>query len=439
MAYSKSARRAAPPGYRKEIYGVLFFSLGFFISLCLFSYNATDPGFNTASSTQKIANLGGMVGAYLADLLFTTLGLCAYVVAALSFLISTLKFKGHSFEIRVKEILYYLLLLASVATLLQLHFPIIRISGQNFAGGGVLGSLFSQFMVLYLNKAGAEIVAITVLLLSFVLATELKISALAVNAWRLSKYFGIRFSRWAVVSFERSKVWMGGQWKSIFARTEDQRPKTEDTEEEEEIEEDEEEEDEEEEAEKIVNKPVSDDIKIYERADAGKKPSPEEQLHFLRISSGSFTIPPISLLDSDQQKSIKIDEDILKKNAQLLDKKLKDYDVEGHVTEIHPGPVITMYEYEPAPGVKVNKIVNLESDLSLAMGGKSIRIVAHLPGKAALGIEIPNHEREIVWLKEIIGSNVFQKTKSKLCLALGKDIEGRPMVTDLTKMPHLLI
>ncbi len=118
---------------------------------------------------------------------------------------------------------------------------------------------------------------------------------------------------------------------------------------------------------------------------------------------------------------------------------MKDYDVEGRVTEIHPGPVVTMYEFEPTPGTKVNKIVNLESDLSLTMGGKSIRIVPHLPGKAALGIEIPNHERELVRLREIIESAAFQKSKSALSLSLGKDIEGRPQTSDLTKMPHLLI
>ncbi len=449
MSYSKSARRGAAPGYRKEILGVLFFSLGFFISLSLFSYNAADPGFNAASNASQIANLGGVVGAYLADLLFTTLGLCAYVVAALCFLISMLKFKGHTVEIHIKEIFYHLLLLASVATILQLHFPVVRISGQNFAGGGVLGSLFSQFLVFYLNRVGAELIVVTSLILSFVLATQLKISALAINTWRLLQFFAVHLSQWATVTFQRSKVWMKGQWKSIFGKEKyvvqngDDEEEYEEDEEEENEEEEESEEDEEteEDQEKIINKPakIVPGIKIFERADAGKKPTPEEQLHFLKISSGGFSIPPLSLLDSDQQKAVHIDEEVLKKNAQLLDKKLKDYDVEGRVTEIHPGPVITMYEFEPAPGVKVNKIVNLESDLSLTMGGKSIRIVPHLPGKAALGIEIPNYERETVWLKEIISAPLFQKTKSKLCLALGKDTEGRPMATDLTKMPHLLI
>ena len=444
MKYSKSARRTPPPPYRKEVYGVLFFSLGFFISLSLFSYHPTDPGLNASSNVSHIANLGGIVGAYLSDFLFTSLGLCAYVVGALCFLLATFKFKGQSLEITLKEILYYSLLLAAVATVLQIHFPTIRISGQNFAGGGILGSLFSQFLIHYLNPVGAEIIALTGLVLTFVLATHLKVTSLSINAYRLLRYFGLQISQWAIVSFERSKKWLAEQFHSIFDKQEK--------------------EDAEEVEVKIHNThnktpqaalvPVSAETaaaemaqpdpkqtepKIYERADAGKKVPAEEQLRFLKISGTGFSPPPLSMLDSDQQKISPVDEAILKKNAQLLEKKMQDYDVQGRVTEIHPGPVVTMYEFEPAAGTKVSKIVNLESDLSLTMGGKSIRIVPHLPGKAAVGIEIPNHERETVWLKEIIGSNLFQKTKSKLTLALGKDTEGRPMVTDLTKMPHLLI
>ncbi|MBI2346971.1 MAG: DNA translocase FtsK, partial [Deltaproteobacteria bacterium] len=118
---------------------------------------------------------------------------------------------------------------------------------------------------------------------------------------------------------------------------------------------------------------------------------------------------------------------------------LTEYDIQGRVTEIHPGPVITMYEFEPAAGVKVNKIVGAEDDLSVTMGGRAIRIVPHLPGKAAVGIEIPNNVRETVWLKEIVGDGKFQKSHSRLTLALGKNIEGHPIVADLAKMPHLRV
>jgi S-DNA-T family DNA segregation ATPase FtsK/SpoIIIE len=125
--------------------------------------------------------------------------------------------------------------------------------------------------------------------------------------------------------------------------------------------------------------------------------------------------------------------------SHLLEKKLEDFGVHGRVVEIAPGPVITTFEYEPAPGVKINKIVNLTDDLALAMRATSIRIVAPIPGKAVIGIEVPNPNRQMVKFKEVIASSVFEKSKSKLTLCLGKDIVGNPVVAELEKMPHLLI
>ncbi|MBU4484682.1 DNA translocase FtsK, partial [bacterium] len=178
--------------------------------------------------------------------------------------------------------------------------------------------------------------------------------------------------------------------------------------------------------------------KILARADAKKSRRTSKQLEFVNISS-NYLFPPLSLLDSEEQVTVKVDEEALKSNSKILELKLKDFDVEGRVTEIHPGPVITMYEFEPSAGTKVSKIANLQSDLSLNMGGRSIRVVPHLPGKAAVGIEVPNYEREIVWLKDIIADPKFKKSKTKLPLAIGKDTEGNSLISDLTKMPHLLI
>ena len=126
-------------------------------------------------------------------------------------------------------------------------------------------------------------------------------------------------------------------------------------------------------------------------------------------------------------------------NARLLEKKLLDFNVEGDVSEVKPGPVVTMYEFAPAPGVKVNKIAGLSDDLSMALKALSIRIVAPIPGRGVVGIEIPNRDREMVYLKEIFATNEFQKTGGRLPLALGKDIFGHTVVADLAKMPHLLV
>jgi len=122
----------------------------------------------------------------------------------------------------------------------------------------------------------------------------------------------------------------------------------------------------------------------------------------------------------------------------LIERKLLDFDVEGKVTQVHPGPIVTMYEFEPAPGVKINRVVSLSDDLALALKAQSVR-VSPLPGKATIGIEVPNIQREVVSLREILSAESFKKSGSKLTLGLGKDISGKSIIADLSKMPHLLV
>src|SRR5262249_43649720 len=150
-----------------------------------------------------------------------------------------------------------------------------------------------------------------------------------------------------------------------------------------------------------------------------------------------FRLPAVSLLKYDDT-GVSIDKDAMLERAQRLVKTLGDYGVKGDVVAIRPGPVVTMYEFAPAAGARGSKIANLADDLAMALEAIRVRIVAPIPGKAAVGIEVPNKARETVFLKEIIADDVFQKAKSKLTLALGKDIEGRPVAVDLAKMPHLL-
>jgi S-DNA-T family DNA segregation ATPase FtsK/SpoIIIE len=158
----------------------------------------------------------------------------------------------------------------------------------------------------------------------------------------------------------------------------------------------------------------------------------------MRTGKG-FQLPSINFLDEPEFKIGSADDENLRMQSQLLEKKLEDFGVQGRVVEVAPGPVITTFEYEPAPGVKINKIVTLTDDLALAMRAISIRIVAPIPGKAAIGIEVPNTNRQVVRFKEVIASSAFEKSKSKLTLCLGKDIVGNPVVAELDKMPHLLI
>jgi S-DNA-T family DNA segregation ATPase FtsK/SpoIIIE len=154
---------------------------------------------------------------------------------------------------------------------------------------------------------------------------------------------------------------------------------------------------------------------------------------------GEWIFPPLDFLRSLTTKSVFASNDEIYRRSQALEEKLLNFGVEGRVTGVLPGPVVTMYEFEPAAGVRVNRIVNLSNDLAMAMKALSVRILAPVPGKAVVGIEISNKNRETVYMKEVIGSKSFRDSTSRLTLALGKDTLGRPFIADLVKMPHLLI
>ncbi len=153
----------------------------------------------------------------------------------------------------------------------------------------------------------------------------------------------------------------------------------------------------------------------------------------------AFELPSTSLLDYEATERPPIDAELLRENAQKLTKTLKEYGIEGTVREIRPGPVVTMYEFVPAPGIKLSRIASLADDIAMSMAALRVRIVAPIPGKGAVGIEIPNVDREMVYLKEIIAHDNFRKAKSMLTIALGKDIEGNPTAVTLAKMPHMLV
>ncbi|MEO8845562.1 MAG: DNA translocase FtsK 4TM domain-containing protein [Kofleriaceae bacterium] len=165
----------------------------------------------------------------------------------------------------------------------------------------------------------------------------------------------------------------------------------------------------------------------------------ERQQSFIKLGDGDYQLPSIQLLNYDAASSSGIDKTAMLELSAKLTQTLENYGVKGDVVAIRPGPVVTMYEFAPAPGTRVNKIVNLTDDLALALEALRVRIVAPIPGKAAVGIEVPNKTREKVFLKEIIADESFRKGRAKLPMALGKDIEGGPAVVDLARMPHLLV
>lgn len=437
---------------KKEIASLLLLAIGVFYYICILSYNPLDPSLFATASHEAISNLGGVLGAYLAGSFFFLIGGASYFLGVYFLINALLVFTERRVSLKLLDFFVFLICSTFIAIFLQLQLSEISFGAHLVNAGGSIGKILGELGEKYFGSWGIYLLVVFGSALTFILATKLSvIDALNNSTQMLGKSMG-SLGNQTMVYLARFKKW--------YARKAEERALS--KEEAEEFEED-----------SLVVDPTIkvnlkrnandeassgsdptpvpvvkrklEDIlkrdkgpKIVERKDQKEKKSKSSQMELQNISEG-YQLPPLEFLDYEEESREQVDEDSLKMSARILESKLKDFNIEGRVAEIHPGPVITMYEFQPAPGVKLSKISSLTDDLSLAMGGRPVRIVAPLPNKAAIGIEIPNHTRETVWLKDIISHKAFQKTESKLVFALGKDTEGVPYVSDLQKMPHLLV
>jgi S-DNA-T family DNA segregation ATPase FtsK/SpoIIIE len=393
---------------KHEIIGILLIAVGFFLFLSLISYHPMDPSFfsYTSSKVKGIHNWMGIVGAYLSGLLFQGFGFPSFLISfVLVFFAISFIFRWEMKYLSLK-IAGWVIMLISTSSFLGLWWSPVRISSQDLLMGGFVGEIFSRNLVRYFNRPGATVLLLVILILSFVLGTGISFISLVKHLGEASQQLIEKIMTFKMVRKERAE-----REKKLVRQKQEKETK--------------------EVAPAVVVERPSPPSKREEEAK-------QEAFEFLK-SSKTYQLPPISLLEAEVEKRQKIDRESLIMNSRILEKKLLDYGVEGKVVEVRPGPVITVYEFEPAPGVKVSRIVNLADDLALALSALSIRIVAPIPGKAVVGIEVPNRNRETVYLKEIIDSDPFRVSKSKLSFGLGKDISGESFVVDLARMPHLLV
>ncbi|MDF1590854.1 MAG: DNA translocase FtsK 4TM domain-containing protein [Desulfobacterales bacterium] len=391
---------------RKEIIGIFLFFLVVFSLISLLSFSPMDPSVNHARATGPIHNLFGLVGAHLAGLLIFLFGLGAFWIPVLLLFLSIHFFGDQPGRAALLIISGGVLLVVATGSLFTFRQDHYLIFGSKFSSGGIIGILIKAFLVKYVNLTGSIFILTLVWVVGFILTTGFSLVRFAGRTWQLIIVIADRVRTLLVKWNERRKK---AQKRAKVKKEQTVQA----------------------EREIKITAPATKPIK--------EAPAPKQEVfEFMRVSSG-FQVPSSNLLDNPDNRKDATDTENLRMQSKLLEKKLDDFGVNGKVVTVTPGPVITTFEYEPAPGVKINKIVNLSDDLSLALRAASIRIVAPIPGKAVIGIEIPNSVRETVRFKEVIVSNVFEKSKSKLPLCLGKDIVGNPVVAELDKMPHLLI
>jgi S-DNA-T family DNA segregation ATPase FtsK/SpoIIIE len=368
----------------KDIVGLFLLFWTAFLFLALISYNPADPSFShyTLSIPSKIHNLGGILGAVLSDLLIQTFGFISYVLVGLFGLLGVFLLKSSR---SISSGRFFGLFLAVIS--LTLLFGLLGI-------GGLVGDNLSALLVKYLNYAGSWLLCSFLLLVSLLFLSRLSLLDLSGFFFKLRGLTSISFLK------KRGE-------KREFKRIKSQELPV------------------------ILHPPFK---------ELSPSESPREELkrdEGKRI--GAWVLPPLDLLNGGKRERVSLSEQELWATAQRLENKLRDFGVEGKVVQVRPGPVVTVYEFEPAPGVKISRVVNLEDDLALALSAYSVRIEAPIPGRSVIGIEVSNRVRESVYLKDVLGSEAFRSSPSKLTLALGKDIEGKPFVIDLTKMPHLLV
>jgi len=427
-AAKKSHRK---PLRLKEIFSVLILLFGVYALLSLASYDPRDPSWFTAdSSPSRVHNLGGRIGSSLAEGLFQLFGLPAFL---LPFLFAYLGVKilmtreDTRFFRRFGGGLFLLLLISSLISLL---FHRLRWQGEDRLAGGLTGELFSSFLIRYFSEIGSLIFLLALLLLFILFSTEISLGKL----FRFFTHFlsfAFRKVRIRIRDYRKSKAKEKMRQKVIEKYTQPAEAKEEKAAAKEP-------------PQKAENKEKrKEEKKPFKR---GERPEPiliqppprPEKLLFPELQEkGDYNLPPFTLLDPGAP-SEQIDKEELFEKKTRIEEKLKEFRVEGEVKEYHPGPVITTYEFYPNPGIKVSQVANLSEDLSLALGAESVRI-QRIPGKSSLGVEIPNNKREIIKLRDIIQSEKFIKSPSKLTFALGKTIHGEVYVTDLSIMPHLLI
>jgi len=383
---------------REELAGIALVLGAVYIAVALFSYSRWDPALFT-HSTFKVRNFGGVFGSYIADFLFSLLGAPAFSIPGFMVFFGLRKLFFPE-ERHIVQVVGAVLFILSFSFFAGLSGMVFIMTDAN--SGGLLGQRGAGLIETSLSTVGGYILIALVFLSSLVLLSPVSIPQLLIERFRKGK---------APVPVKKDE------------------PVPEDEIEEDVIDEDVYEEDE---------GPVIVEPELVSGGDKDEPVSVTVKGFARRQKEDGYALPPIDLLNETSSQAEKPGREELLQGSALLEKKLRDFGIQGKVIQVHAGPVVTMYEFEPAPGVKIHRVVSLAEDLSLALKASSVRI-APVPGKSALGIEVPNRQREAVNLREIISSEEFGKSSSLLTLALGKDIYGNSIVANLSRMPHLLV
>ncbi len=411
----------------RESVALLLLAVATLLALALYSFSPHDPSLNHAVHDGAVANLAGLYGAYFADLSYQLFGYGSWMAIALLLALIVRVLLGCTPYLGRWSSLFWLPFTVGVSALLAAHQPWIatHLPALPAGMGGALGAMLTRQLDGPLHAVGRDIMLLAFCLSSLVLASRCSLLMLALHLWSGTCAAG----RWMIAGGKRllgrahqrldeRRDRMVGQEQRKKSRAE--RPELATNSEELEI----------------AQQPT---IEVSKRALSDSQIElPLAQPDNAPTSPRAFRLPSLSLFTVEKEKQ-ELNEEALQAMARLLEKKLLDYKVEGRVVAIQPGPVVVQFEFEPAAGTKLSRVVGLQDDLARSMAAVSVRVSGNIAGKNTIGIEIPNNRRQIVLMHEVLSCKAFSNKKLILPLALGVDIAGKPVVADLVKMPHLLV
>ncbi|MDR3629327.1 MAG: DNA translocase FtsK 4TM domain-containing protein [Desulfocapsaceae bacterium] len=402
MAQTKQTEH---PGLLRESAAVLGIFIAAFLALALVSYyKAPPPG----------ANWCGAVGAFISQYLVALLGGGSFFLAALLLLGSCLFFRTEISSVRLPQIIGGLIgAIVSFCTLLSC--PVFDNTLVK-DGGGLIGNLAFGLISPLLGLAGTVLTLLLLLLISMMVSTQF--SPYTLIAFLMRGMQNCLQGIWGALAGNQRNERRENSMRERRVTIRKASPAPEPA---------------------AAALSVSPPAVVQEAPKINGNAEKEDPFAPRTVSGGEWKLPPLTLLKKNQQVQKKVDEEHYYSISKQLEEKLGNFGVSGKVIGISPGPVVTTYEYAPAPGIKINKIVGLADDLALGLKAQSVRVVGSVPGKAALGIEIPNSIRQIVYIRDLLGSENYLNNSSKLSIALGLDVVGSAVIADLARMPHLLI
>lgn len=434
--------------FKTDIIAVLYLASGLFIALSLASFNPQDPSFNSLGRTFQATNFCGVVGSFLADLMYQVFGLSAWIFVIGFARMSYRTLQGENTHIKNVRTLWSALLILTCSSLLALYLPDSKIYLQQIHVGGLIGLGVSQALLRGFNFVGVQVVlwsAFTILAVFYSeknLQELLDLSKSGFKSFgqRLRKFFTFESTRQEKKASEKvqiptvkaqnaEKFSLKSSFENLSFFKEDE-PKTEDLIESESFE-------------TTADTEAPEGLYSSGKTEVNPQISVAKRKVTLKAKPPrrieNWNMPKISLLEDPPASRVRIDEREIKRKAELMVDKLRKFGVEGEVLDAKPGPLVTLYEFKPNDDVKISKIGELEEDLSLALSADSIRYVGQIPGRDVVGVETSNAKRETVYYKDLIAEDDFWREDVLLPMALGRQVNGESKIVDLRKMPHLLI